>query len=119
MAKDEKAPTLPPQQDMNNAGAKIDAIRDILFGQQIQDFDARFHTLKQELAHTQEATDGRMAAMHEELMGAIRSLDEKLSQLLQEQQDYAAQEISRLDDTREAQRKELGHLLVTLGEKLI
>lgn len=119
MAKEEKSPTLPPQPDSNNAGAKIDAIRDILFGQQIQDIDARFHVLKQELAQTQAETDGRITAMHEELLGAIRSLDEKLSQLLQEQQDYATQEISRLDGTREAQRKELGHLLVTLGEKLI
>ena len=119
MAKEEKALPLPAQPDPNNAGAKIDAIRDILFGQHIQDFDARFRTLKQELAQTQEETDRRTAAMHEELLSAIRSLDDKLSQLLQDHRDHTEQEFSRLDETREAQRKELGRLLVSLGEKLI
>lgn len=118
MAKEDKEKSL-PQDQTQNAGAKIDAIRDILFGQQMQDVDSQFQQLKQELAVTQSASDQKVQNMHEDLRGAIQALDDKLSQLIQEQRDHTEQEVARLDDSREAQKKELGRLLISLGEKLI
>lgn len=118
MAKEDKEKSL-PQNEPQNAGAKIDAIRDILFGQQMQDVDSQFQQLKEELAVTQSESDRRAQDMHEDLKNAIQAIDDKLSQLIQEQRDHTEQEIARLDDAREGQKKELGRLLISLGEKLI
>lgn len=78
MLKDQDTPTPAPEMPSQPPGS-VDQIRDILFGQQMSEYDARFQQLEKRLIQENNALADRLN----------RRIDEALSELANERQERA------------------------------
>ncbi len=92
---------------------KLLAIRDIIFGKEIQEYNQEFQELKALIDHNKEESTkaqqdilAKMKAMNQELTSNIESLKKKLSA-----------DIDNLSDAK-ADRRALGAMLEEIGKKL-
>ena len=120
MAEDKKSksPAQPTQSSpLANGMGQIDAIRDIIFGQQIQDYAREFAEIK-EIIHAQgQELEAKMNRNYEELKSELADVNKKLTQLINQNQADTQAEVKRLD-TIMTPRKEIGEFLQEMGRKL-
>ncbi|MEM6264366.1 MAG: hypothetical protein AAGI38_17765 [Bacteroidota bacterium] len=108
----DKTPNANPQ------ASKLDAIRDIIFGEQIQDYDARFSELNQELTQKHDNLNTRVEELEKRLQTAIDRLGESLANQMTAQHEQLMLEVQRLEHEK-AKRVELGQLLIRMGQQLM
>lgn len=106
-------PDLPVNGDVES-GASVDKIRDILFGPQIKNYEARFIRLEETLARENGQIKDMMARRFESLESFIKKETEALGNRLKAERDErteVAKEIARdLKSTTEALTKKIAEL---------
>ena len=111
--KPELVPDMPTNGDVES-GASVDKIRDILFGPQIKNYEARFVRLEDTLARENSQIKDMMARRFESLESFIKKETEALASRLKAERDErneVAKEISRdLKSTADALTKKINEL---------
>ena len=83
--------TLPANGDMEQSGASVDKIRDILFGPQIKNYEARFVRLEETLARENAQIKDMMARRFESLEGFVKKETEALASRIKAERDERAE----------------------------
>jgi hypothetical protein len=98
---------------MSQDQLKIQAVKELIFGPDIQTFEERFKALNERLDDLQnqliDETNARESSVHE--------LENKTDKQLAKLEDDIQKELDRLQDEK-TDRAVLGKLLVQIGEKL-
>jgi hypothetical protein len=76
-----------PNGDMEQSGASVDKIRDILFGPQIKNYEARFVRLEETLARENAQIKDMMARRFESLEGFVKKETEALASRIKAERD--------------------------------
>ncbi len=100
-----------------NTQPQIDAIRNIIFGQNMQDYDQRFKEANDNLNRNRQEIEDLIEQTKNYLLEEMRQMEHRLSTQLQQLNDKLVQESDRLED-KKLNRKELGSLLVDIGNKI-
>ena len=111
--KPENAPDVPANGDIEG-GAQVDKIRDILFGPQAKNYDARFSRLEETLARENGQIKDMMARRFESLETFIKKETEALASRLKAERDErteGAKELAKeLKSTTDALTKKIAEL---------
>ena len=97
--------------------SKLDAIKDIIFGQQIQEYEHQFDAIRQSVEQVQQEGDKSRETMHKELISRLDRMQEDINKQMADNQERLMQEIRRLNDQK-TDRKALGKMLENIGGKL-
>lgn len=97
--------------------SKIEAIKNLIFGDNIVQYDSEFETLKKEIDSQKETLSNYIDQVRGELMQAIDSLSTDINIRITDLEDSLNEKTNALQETK-VDRKELGKLLVSLGEKI-
>lgn len=97
--------------------SKIDVIKNLIFGDTIQAYDAEFEELKKDILKKKKVLDDLMEDVRAELNNTIDSVSTDVNIRITELEKNLD---SRIEDLGEASvnKKMLGKLLVELGEKI-
>ncbi|HWR17487.1 MAG TPA: hypothetical protein VN577_21845 [Terriglobales bacterium] len=103
-----------PNGDAEQSGASVDKIRDILFGPQIKNYEARFVRLEETLARENAQIKDMMARRFESLEGFVKKETEALASRIKAERDErseAARDLARdLKSATEALTKKIVEL---------
>lgn len=93
--------------------AKIDAIKEIIFGQNMRQYDKEFNDLRDYINTNLNAIDKEFTAVRK----AIDDLDKKLNAKMESNQQKLLEELAKIDE-KKLDRKKLGKMLMDIGEKI-
>lgn len=97
--------------------SKIEAIKNLIFGENIQQYDSEFETLKKEIGDKKAALEKYIDEVRGELMQSIDSLSTDVNIRITDLEDALNDKTETLTEQK-VDRKELGKLLISLGEKI-
>lgn len=110
-----------PQENLNgksvDANSKIDAIKELIFGENIQAYNSEFETLKADILSKKETLENLIDDVKSELLQNIDSLSTDLNIRITELEDSFNDKIDTLDN-KKVDRKQLSDLFIKLGEKI-
>ena len=92
---------------------KLDAVRDLLFGQNVKEYREEFKELKDMILQEKKDTDGIISKVQSEIMKKLDQLDKKIDQSNQE----LAQKLNELSQAK-TDRESLAVLLKNMADKL-
>ncbi|MGB1205930.1 MAG: hypothetical protein ACPG5B_09800 [Chitinophagales bacterium] len=105
-------------QNMNASGlAQIHAIRDILMGSEIQQFNTEFEELKRLLAIQRSEIDAERNAMNDQIIQTLADLEDRLNEQMRMNHEEILAKISQLDDDK-LDRRQLGTMLIEIGNQI-
>lgn len=104
-----------PQTD--NEISKFDAIKDILFGENIQNYDKQFELLKKDILSKKEELLDVISDTEKEINTAIDNLSTDVNIRITSLEDKLQDRINTLENNK-LDKEVLGNLLVKLGEKI-
>jgi hypothetical protein len=93
--------------------AKIDAIKEIIFGQNMRQYDKEFNDLRDYINTNLNAIDKEFTAVRK----AIDDLDKKPNAKMESNQQKLLEELAKVDE-KKLDRKKLGKMLMDIGEKI-
>lgn len=99
------------------ADSKIDAIKQLIFGDNIAEYSQEFETLKSEIEQRRQELSDFIDDTRKELMGAIDNLGTDLNIRISDLEESINQRTEDLDKTK-IDKNVLGDLLIKMGEKL-
>ena len=99
------------------SASKIEAIKNLIFGENIIQYDSEFQTLKQDLENKKKQLENYIDEVRNELMQSIDSLSTDVNIRITDLEDAINTKTDALSE-KKVDRKELGKLLVSLGEKI-
>lgn len=100
-----------------DSSSKIEAIKNLIFGENIQQYDSEFETLKNEIDKKKALLENYIDEVRNELMQSIDSLSTDVNIRITDLEDSLQAKTDALADEK-VDRKELGKLLISLGEKI-
>jgi len=100
-----------------NANSKIDAIKQLIFGENIQAYDNEFDTLKKDILNKKNELEDLIESVKAELIKTIDSTATDINIRITELEDKMEDRLEDLDD-KKLNRKDFGDMLVKLGEKI-
>ncbi|MEL6989083.1 MAG: fructose 1,6-bisphosphatase [Bacteroidota bacterium] len=105
--------------DISNteANSKIDAIKQLIFGENMAEYSQEFDTLKKELEQRRQELTDYIDDTRKELMTAIDNLSTDVNIRISDLEVSLNVKANDLD-TRKEDRLQLGDLLINLGEKI-
>lgn len=96
---------------------KLDSIRDILFGENMQQYQNEFDQIKSIIRDNQERTDTRISEIRTELIDKITALEDMLNARLTQTENALSNKIAELKDEK-TDRKALASLFMDIAKKL-
>lgn len=100
-----------------DSNSKIEAIKNLIFGENIQKIDGEFDTLKQAVDKQKAHLENYIDEVRNELMQSIDSLSTDVNIRITDLEDAINAKTEALDESK-VDRKQLGQLLINLGEKI-
>ena len=100
-----------------DATSKIDAIKNLIFGDNIEQYDSEFQSVKKEIDAQKEKLESYIDEVRNELMQSIDSLSTDVNIRITDLEDALHAKTDALTEEK-VDRRELGKLLITLGEKI-
>ncbi|WP_010180059.1 fructose 1,6-bisphosphatase [Aquimarina agarilytica] len=100
-----------------DAGSKIEAIKNLIFGENIQAYDSEFDSLKKEIAQKRDELKDFIEETRKELNGLIDNLSTDLNIRITELEGSIADKAEDLE-AKKVDKKALGQLLVKLGNQI-
>lgn len=97
---------------------RLEAIKNLIFGENIQQIDSDFSTLKQHVETRKEELEAFIEETRKELLGVIDNLSTEVNIRITDLEDNLNEKIEDLND-KKVNRSDLGSMLVSLGEKII
>ena len=101
----------------NDASTKIDAIKQLIFGENMQAYDSEFESVKKDLLNKKKELEALIDEVRSELMQSIDNLSTDVNIRITELEDHLNNKIDVLEN-KKADRKLLGELFTKLGEKI-
>ncbi len=100
-----------------NNSSKIDAIKELIFGENIQAYNQEFETLKADILSKKEELQDLIGSVESELLENIDSLSTDINIRLTDLENSVNDKLDAMDN-KKANRKLLGELFIKLGEKI-
>ncbi len=100
-----------------DASTKIDAIKQLIFGENMQAYDSEFESVKKDLLNKKKELESLIDEVRSELIQSIDNLSTDVNIRITELEDSIGTKIDKLDH-KKADRKLLGELFTKLGEKI-
>lgn len=100
-----------------DSGSKIEAIKNLIFGENIEQYNSEFDTLKRDLDAKKKMLEAYIDEVRNELMQSIDSLSTDVNIRITDLEDALNSKAESLADQK-LDRRELGKLLISLGEKI-
>jgi tRNA U34 5-carboxymethylaminomethyl modifying GTPase MnmE/TrmE len=98
--------------------ARIEAIKQLIFGENIQQIDSDFQQVRDELDKKKQELEYYIALVNKQLTEAMDNLETDINIRITELERSTTQHMDGLQHTK-TDRKQLGELLVSLGEKIM
>ncbi len=114
MAKENKAVN---EQVVNDPSSKIEAIKNLIFGENIEAYNSEFQKVKKDIASKKKELEDYIEDTRKELNLAIDNLSTDINIRITELEDNLADKAETLD-AKKVDKKTLGDLLISLGEKI-
>ena len=99
------------------SNSKIEAIKNLIFGENIQQYNSEFETLKKEIDTQKAALENYIDQVRGELMQSIDSLSTDVNIRITDLEDSLNEKTETLTEQK-VDRKDLSKMLITLGEKI-
>ena len=110
------------QQSNNNPLGEISTIRDILMGEQMNEYNSRFKEVEAQMVKMQQETKAFIKDIEDRQINALEQLRSDVFKRLDELEELLSQKSEELDekidDTTSSDRSRLGELLQELGQQL-
>jgi len=103
--------------NVNDASSKIETIKNLIFGENIQAYDSEFETLKRDITKKSNELKGFIEETRQELNDLIDNLSTDLNIRITELEDTINEKAEDLE-TKKVDKKTLGQLLVKLGNQI-
>ncbi|WP_430411401.1 fructose 1,6-bisphosphatase [Kordia sp.] len=108
--------------DQGNPGfvdpsTKIEAIKNLIFGENIQAYNSEFDTIKNDILAKKKALENLIEEVRSELIQNIDNLSTDLNIRITELESNIENKLDDMDE-KKVDRRQLGQLLVSLGEKI-
>ena len=100
-----------------DASSKIDAIKQLIFGENMQAYESEFETLKQDILKKKEDLEHLIDEVKSELLQNIDNLSTDINIRITELEASLEDKTNALDE-KKVDRKLLGELFTKLGEKI-
>ncbi|WP_108867472.1 fructose 1,6-bisphosphatase [Aquimarina aquimarini] len=114
MAKESKAIE---EKISDDPSSKIEAIKNLIFGENIAAYNSEFEKVKKEITSKKKDLEDLIDDTRKELFQAIDNLSTDLNIRITELEDNLADKTDMLDN-KKVDKKVLGDLLINLGEKI-
>ncbi|WP_298498922.1 fructose 1,6-bisphosphatase [uncultured Algibacter sp.] len=101
----------------NNANSKIDAIKELIFGENIQAYNSEFEALKADILSKKEELQNLISTVESELLQNIDTLSTDINIRISDLENSLNDKMDNLDD-KKVNRKLLSELFIKLGEKI-
>lgn len=109
--------TAPRDTTSNDASSKINAIKDLIFGENIQEYNHEFENIKADILKKKKELEAFVEDTKTELLKSIDNLSTDVNIRITELEDKTVENIENLED-KKVDRQVLGDLLIKLGEKI-
>lgn len=100
-----------------DSSSKIEAIKNLIFGENIQQYNSEFETLKKEIDTQKQQLENYIDEVRNELMQSIDSLSTDVNIRITDLEDSLNAKTEALTEEK-VDRKQLSKLLINLGEKI-
>jgi gas vesicle protein len=100
-----------------DSASKIEVIKNLIFGENIAEYNSEFETLKKEIDSKRLELQKYIDETREELMSSIDNLSTDINIRITDLENLLEDKADKLDDQK-VDRKLLGDLLISLGEKI-
>jgi len=101
----------------NDASTKIDAIKQLIFGENMQAYDSEFESVKKDILNRKKQLEALIDEVRSELFQSIDNLSTDINIRISEVEDNIEAKFNKLEN-KKADRKLLGELFTKLGEKI-
>lgn len=115
MTKNTKTKELEPT--TTEATSKIEAIKNLIFGENMAAYDSEFEAVKKDLTEKRRELEDFIEETKKELHHSIDNLSTDLNIRITDLEDQLSQKTTKLDGQK-VDKKILGELLISLGEKI-
>ncbi|WP_271855230.1 fructose 1,6-bisphosphatase [Patiriisocius marinus] len=105
------------QESIQDSSSKIEAIKNLIFGENIQQYDSEFEDLKKVIDKQKAALETYIEEIRGELMQAIDSLSTDVNIRITDLEDSMNEKTETLTKQK-VDKKELSKMLISLGEKI-
>ena len=105
------------QENNNPQGSQIDAMREILFGNNMKQYDAEFSAVRQIMTKNRTETDRDIQSLRNEMNEALSRMEQRLSLQMQRNHEEVLEAIQRLDMIK-TDKTQLSKLLVEIGTQI-
>lgn len=112
-----KKENLQPTNDTVDSTSKIEAIKNLIFGENMVQYDSEFETLRKDLQQKKEHLESYIDEVRNELMQSIDTLSTDVNIRITDLEDSLNAKTEALSE-KKVDRRELGKLLINLGEKI-
>jgi hypothetical protein len=106
-----------PSNTTIDSASKIEAIKNLIFGENMVQYDTEFDTIRKDLQKKKEHLENYIDEVRNELMQSIDSLSTDVNIRITDLEDALNARTDALSE-KKVDRKELGKLLINLGEKI-
>lgn len=100
-----------------NSASKIDAIKELIFGETIENYEREFETIKQDLVSKKNELNAFIDEIRKELLQNIDNLSTDLNIRITDIESNMKEKVDQINDNK-LDKKTLGDLLINLGEKI-
>jgi hypothetical protein len=115
MAKQEK--TNIDNNNVSDPSSKIDAIKQLIFGENIIEYNSEFEAVKQDILNKKQELENLIDDVKAELLQNIDNLSTDINIRITELENTLEDKADALDD-KKLDRRLFGDLLIKLGEKI-
>lgn len=100
-----------------DSASKIEVIKNLIFGDNIEEYNSEFVSLKKEIDSKRKELKSYIDETRQELMANIDNLSTDVNIRITDLENALEDKADQLDD-KKVDRKLLGDLLISLGEKI-
>lgn len=102
--------------DINNQ-SQITAIRDILFGNNMQVYEAEFNAIKDMVAQNKANTDEQLQQQLSQMNESLNSLEQRLMLAIKKNHEEVLEQLRKLDNAK-LDKAQLGKMFIEIGNKM-
>lgn len=103
--------------NLQNTNSKIDAIKELIFGDNIQAYNSEFETVKADILAKKEELQNLISTIESELLHSIDTLSTDINIRITDIEHSITDKVDALN-SKKVDRKQLSDLFIKLGEKI-
>ena len=97
---------------------KIDAIKELIFGENMEEYDHKFHDLFDKIEAFHDEFEERMLKTNSKIVSDVKHLAKKTDNHIESLKNELAKQIAKLDDEK-SDKRTLGKMLGEISKKLL